>query len=399
MTGLPVIVLTTIGILGCSAGPVRAGDGDAGACQHAHAGAKPAAWPLWEAYKREFIAPDGRVMDHLAKHSTSEGQAYAMFHALVARDEATFRKVLGWAERHLARGDLGRTLPAWRWADGKVTDKNPASDADLWMAYALVHAASAFGDDRLAAKGGRLLALIEAREVEDLPGLGPMMLPGPVGFALPGGKWRLNPSYLPIQLLRWAARTDPDGPWGGIVESTLRLADAGTPGRVWPDWIAWNGSAFEPDPVSGAIGSYDAIRAYLWPALLHADDPARGALLARGTRLLEATRALGLTPDRMDTRKVADLAEAVLSPNSPVGFRAIASVYARALGDDTTADALARGIAAERRDSGLYGEPAFYYDQNLLLFATGFVEGRYRFRADGGLELISPPTDPACTPP
>jgi len=398
VSGAPVLALATLCTLGCSAGPVRAGD-DVGACAHAGAAAPPV-WPLWEAYKLEFIAADGRVMDHLAKHSTSEGQAYAMFHALVARDEATFRRVLAWADKHLARGDVSRTLPAWRFADGKVSDKNPASDADLWMAYTLVHAAATFGDEALAVKGGRLLALIAAKEVVDLPGLGPMMLPGPVGFELSGRRWRLNPSYLPIQVLRWAARTDPNGPWAGVVTSTLRLAEEGTPGRVWPDWIVWTGTTFEADPVSGAVGSYDAIRAYLWPALLHTDDPSRGALLARGTRLLEATRALGLTPDRVDTRKHSDLAAVVLSPNSPVGFRAIAGVYARALGDERTADRLAEGIAAELKQSGLYGEPAFYYDQNLLLFVNGYLEGRYRYRADGALELIAPTSmDPACKPP
>ena len=33
----------------------------------------------------------------------------------------------------------------------------------------------------------------------------------------------------------------------------------------------------------------------------------------------------------------------------------------------------------------LYGEPPAYYDQNLALFGRGFVEGRFRFGADGAL--------------
>ena len=34
---------------------------------------------------------------------------------------------------------------------------------------------------------------------------------------------------------------------------------------------------------------------------------------------------------------------------------------------------------------GLYGDPPAYYDQNLVLFAQGFTESRYRFGADGSL--------------
>jgi endoglucanase len=34
---------------------------------------------------------------------------------------------------------------------------------------------------------------------------------------------------------------------------------------------------------------------------------------------------------------------------------------------------------------GLYGRTPVYYDQNLALFATGWLEQRYRFDRDGKL--------------
>jgi endoglucanase len=37
--------------------------------------------------------------------------------------------------------------------------------------------------------------------------------------------------------------------------------------------------------------------------------------------------------------------------------------------------------------SGLYGEPPRYYDQNLSMFAIGFVERRYRIRKTGELDV------------
>lgn len=44
-------------------------------------------WPLWQAYGQRMIAGDGRVLDRTAgDRTTSEGQAYAMFFALVAND-------------------------------------------------------------------------------------------------------------------------------------------------------------------------------------------------------------------------------------------------------------------------------------------------------------------------
>ena len=44
-------------------------------------------WTLWESYAERFINGDGRVIDFDAKdRTTSEGQSYAMFFALVAND-------------------------------------------------------------------------------------------------------------------------------------------------------------------------------------------------------------------------------------------------------------------------------------------------------------------------
>lgn len=46
------------------------------------------AWPAWEDFKATFLSQDGRVIDLSTpqQQSTSEGQAYALFFALVADD-------------------------------------------------------------------------------------------------------------------------------------------------------------------------------------------------------------------------------------------------------------------------------------------------------------------------
>ena len=40
-----------------------------------------------------------------------------------------------------------------------------------------------------------------------------------------------------------------------------------------------------------------------------------------------------------------------------------------------------------RSSTGLYGRNAAYYDQNLILFATGWKDGRFRFDRNGRLKL------------
>ena len=116
------------------------------------AGAKsdcaPDAWPLWRAFTTRFIQPDGRVLDASTpqRHSSSEGQSYGMFFALLANDRARFESLWRWSIDNLFGGTLKGRLPAWWWGrapDGswRVLDGNSASDADLWFVYALAEAA------------------------------------------------------------------------------------------------------------------------------------------------------------------------------------------------------------------------------------------------------------------
>ena len=137
-----------------------------------------------------------------------------------------------------------------------VEDANAASDADLWLAYDLLEAARLWGRKDYAVRGQALLARIENEEIADLPGLGKMLLPGPMGFTLPGGISRLNASYLPPPVLRrlamagrtavWhdVARNTPAVTNAGIATSTLVYAGTGCTAAMYPatlptgSWIA-----------------------------------------------------------------------------------------------------------------------------------------------------------------
>lgn len=118
-------------------------------------------WPLWEQYSARFIDAQGRVIDHSADDkTTSEGQSYALFFALVDNDRARFDKVLGWTQANLAGGDLTAQLPAWSWghaSDGgwRALDPNPAADSDLWIAYSLTEAGRLWHNPRYEKIGRR----------------------------------------------------------------------------------------------------------------------------------------------------------------------------------------------------------------------------------------------------
>ena len=76
-----------------------------------------AAWTMWDQFKDVNIDKSYRVIDYSDSRSitTSEGQSYAMFFALVADDRPTFDKLLEWTEKNLSRGDITKHLPSWLW--------------------------------------------------------------------------------------------------------------------------------------------------------------------------------------------------------------------------------------------------------------------------------------------
>jgi endo-1,4-beta-D-glucanase Y len=347
--------------------------------------AAPSSWPLWKAYSAHFISEDGRVVDHTSGSiTTSEGQSYALFFALVENDRPLFRRLLKWTADNLAEGHLEARLPAYKWGrrdDGvwTVLDDNSASDADLWIGFVLLEAGRLWDAADLTRTGRALLRQIVAREMVSLPRLGTMLLPAPHGF-VHGRLWRLNPSYLPPQLIRGLVTHGVPGPWGALRANMLRMITARARHGFIDDWVAYRpSSGFAADPIKGAIGSYDAIRVYLWQGLLDPADQDR----ARLGRLLAGPydfwRQRGQVPERIDTRRPgAD------APPGPVGFLAVLLPRLAATGNHAELARLNEQIETARAGT-LYGSPPTYYDQNLLLFAQGFVEKRYRFDPQGRL--------------
>ena len=340
-------------------------------------------WPrLWSSYATSFIDDQGRVIDRTDRdRTTSEGQAYAMFFALVANDRARFDRLLAWTERNLASGDLSAQLPSWLWGRSEnnqwhVLDANPASDADVWMAYALLEAGDVWKEQRYTSLGARLAQRIADEEVVRTPALGLVLLPGSHGFRQDESV-RLNTSYLPLQVFMGLGQLHPDGPWAQIAARIPDLVRGSAPRGFAMDWVdLTTGGDFNPSP----IGSYDAIRVYLWAGMLDPATPGRNALLDALPGMAQQVRAHGAPPAKVSADGVVN------DPKGPVGFRAALLPYLAALGETTLEREQAARVNMERdAKTGLYGQPATYYDQNLMLFALGFNERLFWFDTRGRL--------------
>jgi endo-1,4-beta-D-glucanase Y len=355
-------------------------------------------WPLWESYTRNAYDASGRIVDHSAgDRTTSEGQAYGMFFALVANDKARFDKLVNWTQDNLAGGDLTTRLPGWSWGkapDGsgwKPLDINPASDADLWMAYTLLEAGRLWHDPRYEKMGTLMASRIAQQEIALVSNVGTTLLPGPQGFHPDAGTWVLNPSYLPPSILSYLATTFPRGPWGAVLASLPTLLVQGTGGGFAMDWVTAGGGvrpAISPieHPTVGnagqAMGSYDAIRVYLWLGIADPDTPGVQESLAGLAGMANYMKRHPVPPRKVDENGTA------LEADGPVGFSAAVVPYLHANNMKTEAKLqLDRMVALKDPSSGLYGKDAMYYDQNLALFASGWSEQRFRFDRQGRLKV------------
>ena len=354
-------------------------------------------WPLWQQYRAKFIDGSGRVIDHSAgEKTTSEGIAYAMFFALVSNDRGTFDKALRWTEDNLAGGDLTARLPSWNWGkspEGQWTilDAHSASDADLWMAYDLIEGGRLWHDDRLTKLGDVMLDRIAHSEIALSQTLGTVVLPGPAGFQPQPNTLVLNPSYAPPQVLARLKDEQPAGPWGAVLDALPGLIGAAAPNGFVMDWIssgATNAPSATPAELATGktgltpVGSYEAIRVYLWLGL--ADKGTPGV-----QQSLQYCNGMGhymqgnLTPPLQ-----IDSTGKVLNPDGTVGFSAAIIPFLTVTGRKNEAQAQATRLQASvDTATGLYGHSAEYYDQNLALFSTGWSEGRFRFDREGRLKL------------
>jgi endo-1,4-beta-D-glucanase Y len=332
-------------------------------------------WPAWQRFKQDYITEQGRIIDPSSaeKITTSEGQSYGLFFALVANDKPTFDRLLNWTEDNLAHGDLTAALPGWLWgkgADGswKLLDGNSASDADLWIAYSLLEAGRLWQDRRYQILAASLIKRIGREEIVHADGLGNVLLPGKIGF-VGAQSWKLNPSYQPPQIL--ARFADYSAPWNDMQKTNYRLLQESAPKGFSPNWILWNhNQRWSYDADVKDLGSYDAIRVYLWVGMMADDDPHKSAMMTQLNPMAEWVANHGLPPETVATERGEATGE------GPVGFSAALLPF------------LQHSNALEQQRKRVNDNPPgadAYYGSVLTLFGQGWDQQRYRFDVSGKL--------------
>jgi endoglucanase len=130
-------------------------------------------------------------------------------------------------------------------------------------------------------------------------------------------------------------------------------------------------------------GSYDAIRVYLWAGMLDGGGKTRSEILSAVPAMSVYLANHDAPPEKVSEQGIP------LAKDGPVGFSAAVLPYLRAFPNLSTENAKQTVRMSLQRDAatGLYGKDLAYYDQNLALFATGYIDGRFRFGEGGELHL------------
>ncbi|MBT1001932.1 hypothetical protein KIH31_04880 [Paenarthrobacter sp. DKR-5] len=215
------------------------------------------------AFLARWVDDDGRVVRRDQGNDTvSEGQAYGMLIAVGVADQARFESIWGWTRTHLLRPD---GLLAWRWAHGKVADAEPAADADLDAARALVRAGAVFNRPDWT-ESGVMLGRAVLGELTGWTGGSRVLLPG--AWATRDETSWYNPSYASPAAFAVLARASGDPRWieldaGSRSVTQQLLQESPLP----PDWALLNGKgvalpAAGPGSEGGKLQrySYDAAR-------------------------------------------------------------------------------------------------------------------------------------------
>lgn len=338
---------------------------------------------LWQQFKEQFLTEDGRVIDHQnqLKISTSEGQAYALFFALVAKDKQSFQLILDWTNNNLADGHLASQLPAWKWGlnsstgQWTVLDRNSAADADVWLSYALQEAGRLWNNRHYSTLGKQVAQLILHKETVYLPRLGLTLLPAPYGFHPRKDIWRLNPSYLTIPLFQYFALSDER--WKALVNSSFQVISQSLINGLAPDWTQYTlDHGVQLDKQTQGIGSYDAIRVYLWAGMIHPQDKRKKALLTRLKPMQQLIETLGYPPTTVNHPQHGHYDE------SSLGFSAAMLPF---LSASNSSKGLINQLSRLLQEQ--HNNQRNYYSQVLRIFGLGWYYKQFRFDANGRLLL------------
>ena len=232
------------------------------------------------AFLDRYVATDGRVVRHDQGGDTvSEGQGYALLLSVVADDPRQFARVWAWEQANLQLPD---GLFSFHWAKGEVVGRDPATDADLDTAWALVLGARRFHQPAYETAGLHVASAILDNETVTVAGRIELVA-GPWARTDP---YTVDPSYLAPEAMAALGSATGDRRWRALETDSValirQLSSAGGTPRLVSDWASLTSTgtiAPSPAPSSKAAPAYgqDAERVPVWYA---ADCTASGRELS-----------------------------------------------------------------------------------------------------------------------
>lgn len=319
-------------------------------------GASGVACADWETFKKGYLEADGRIVDTgQGRISHSEGQGFAMLLATHHDDREAFERLWKWTKERLqVREDA---LLAWRWEAGRgVTDRNNASDGDLFVAWALLRAGErwkvpAFTDE------GRKLAQEIRRKLLKRGTHGLVLAPGLEGFDKADG-FVVNLSYWVFPAFADLNRADPAPEWDELARNGLAMLQYAFFGR-WalpPDWLRLSAPVAPAERFPARFG-FDAVRIPVYLLWSRRDTPALMKPYREFWKSFEGARVLPAFTNLLD--------DSVDSHGAGIGIRGIA----RAVADYPD-------VRAERLPE--LGADTSYYQAVLLLLCKAALRERGR---------------------
>ncbi|MCF8208936.1 MAG: hypothetical protein K9K38_05970, partial [Rhodoferax sp.] len=153
-------------------------------------------------------------------------------------------------------------LLAWRWTPNEgVTDKNNASDADLFVVWALLLAHRQWKHAPYQAQAREMMLALREKLLRKTS-RGTILLPGAVGFEKPEGT-TVNLSYWVFPALDEIARADPAPEWQDLKRTGIDLLREGRFGR-WGLPADWTLLGDKLSPAQVPRFGYDAVRIPLY---------------------------------------------------------------------------------------------------------------------------------------
>ena len=333
------LAMLAASLAACSGGVSVAGAGSLGAAAQRSA----------TEFLKTYVRPNGRVnRPDQGSDTVSEGQAYGLLLAEIAGKPAVFGRIWHWTRVHLQLPDGLFAFHAN--AAGQQLSPNPASDADVLIAWALLRYNATDAATRHR-QGQRVAAAVLAHEVTVGPGRTPILAAAPWATGRPAS---LNPSYWALPALTGLAQLTGNREWQRLANGAVALTSQLTRGgrALPPDWARLTASgklqaAPSPDGSEPQV-QYGLAAQRTVPWFTFSCDPRARTLARAWWRLLRRpgrARALALRPD-------GDL---ISSDPAPLPMVAAASAAEAAGHPGASSGLLSRAAAQQHRRRTYYG--------------------------------------------